>query len=211
MVQTRRAQPLSIEERQAMIIDAVIPLLIEHGRAVTSKQIAEAAGIAEGTIFRAFGDKETLVTAAIEKYLDPEPLRQALRSIDPALPLENKVRAMIYLMRERFSSMFRMIAAIGGERPAAPNARHEFPAIIAEVLAPEAAALNWPAERVAHLVRMVSVASSFPALNEGMEFSVDELARIVLYGVAGRPPDTLEQIATTPLFTAASTTASATN
>lgn len=192
-MQNRRAQPLSVEERQAMIIDAVIPLLIEHGRAVTSKQIAEAAGIAEGTIFRAFGDKDTLVTAAIEKYLDPEPLRQALRSIDPALPLEKKVRAIIYLMRERFASMFRMISAIGHERAPVQNARHEFPAIIAEVLAPDAASLHWPAERVAHLVRMVSVASSFPALNEGMEFSVDELARIVLYGVAGEPADPLEQ------------------
>jgi AcrR family transcriptional regulator len=214
MVQSRRAQPLSVEERQAMIIDAVIPLLIEHGRAVTSKQIAEAAGIAEGTIFRAFGDKDTLVSAAIEKYLDPEPLRQALRSIDPALPLENKVRAMIYLMRERFSSMFRMIAAIGGERPPVPNARHEFPAIIAEVLAPEADSLNWPAERVAHIIRMVSVASSFAALNEGMEFSVDEIARFVLYGVAGQPADVGETLSrTTPaLFvSSASPTASVTN
>ena len=195
-----------------MIIDAVIPLLIEHGRAVTSKQIAEAAGIAEGTIFRAFGDKDTLVKAAIDKYLDPEPLRQALRSIDPGLPLENKVRAMIYLMRERFSSMFRMIAAIGGERPPAPNVRNEFPTIIAEVLAPEAAVLNVPAERVAHFIRMVSVASSFPALNEGMEFSVDELARIVLYGVAGQPGDDFCDPSTTPASaTIAPTTASATN
>lgn len=189
-----------------MIIDAVIPLLIEHGRSVTSKQIAEAACVAEGTIFRAFGDKDTLVTAAIEKYLDPEPLRQALRSIDPALPLENKVRAIIYLMRERFSSMFRMIAAIGGERPPVPHARHEFPAIIAEVLAPEAAMLNWPPERVAHIVRMISVASSFPALNEGMEFSVDELARVVLYGIAGKPVDPHET-----LPPALSTTATATS
>jgi AcrR family transcriptional regulator len=210
MVQKGRAQPLSVEERQAMIIDAVIPLLIEHGRQVTSKQIAEAAGIAEGTIFRAFGDKETLVTAAIEKYLDPEPLRQALRSISPTLPLENKVRAMIYLMRERFQSIFRMMAAIGRERPPVPNARHEFPAIIAEVLAPEAAQLNWPPERVAHIVRMVSVASSFPALNEGMEFSVDDLARIVLYGVAGRPADAADAPTPTPIPSTLSTTASAT-
>ncbi len=195
-----------------MIIDAVIPLLIEHGRAVTSKQIAEAAGIAEGTIFRAFGDKDTLVGAALESYLDPEHLRRALRSIDPSLPLENKVRAMIYLMRERFSSMFRMLAAIGGERPPVHNARHEFPAIIAEVLAPESAALNWPPERVAHIVRMVSVASAVPALNEGMEFSVDDLTSIVLYGVAGRPPADLSASALTDtLIRTASITASATN
>ena len=198
-----------------MIIDAVIPLLIEHGRAVTSKQIAEAAGIAEGTIFRAFGDKDTLVTAAIEKYLDPEPLRQALRSIDPALPLENKVRAMIYLMRERFSSMFRMMAAIGGERPPVPNARHEFPAIIAEVLAPEAASAQLAGRtRRAHRPAWSASPPSFPALNEGMEFSVDELARIVLYGVAGHPADIGETFSrTTPalFISTESTTASVTN
>jgi AcrR family transcriptional regulator len=183
----QRAQPLSPDERKAMIIDAVIPLLIEHGRAVTSRQIAEAAGIAEGTVFRAFGDKETLVTAAIEKYLDPEPLRDALRSIDPALPLEHKVRAVILLMRERFQSVMRIMAVIGAERPTVPQERHEFARIIARIIEPEAAALNLPPERVAYVLRLLSFASAFPALNEGMEFSVDELARIALLGVAGRP------------------------
>ena len=122
-----------------MIIDAVIPLLLEHGRGVTSRQIADAAGIAEGTIFRAFGDKETLVQAAIEKYLDPEPLREALRSIDPALPLENKVRAILYLLRERFQSVMRIMA---GDRPASahPSRRSgaSSRAIIARILEPEA-------------------------------------------------------------------------
>ncbi|MCU1430433.1 MAG: DNA-binding transcriptional regulator, AcrR family, partial [Actinomycetia bacterium] len=37
-----------------MIVAATLPLLLEHGDRVTSRQIAEAAGIAEGTIFRAF-------------------------------------------------------------------------------------------------------------------------------------------------------------
>ena len=66
-----RARPLSVEERQASIIDAVIPLLAVHGRDLTSRQIAEAAGIAEGTIFRAFGHKDSLITAAVAKFLDP--------------------------------------------------------------------------------------------------------------------------------------------
>ncbi|WP_223360337.1 TetR/AcrR family transcriptional regulator [Leifsonia sp. ZF2019] len=182
-----RAQPLSPDDRKAMIIDAVIPLLIEHGRGVTTRQIAEAAGIAEGTVFRAFGDKETLVAAAIEKYLDPEPLRDALRAIDPALPLEHKIRAVIFLMRERFQSVMRMMAVIGPERPSVPQERHEFAHIIARIIEPEAAALNLPPERVAYVLRLISFSSAFPALNEGIEFSVDELARIALLGVAGRP------------------------
>ncbi len=183
----QRAQPLSPDERKAMIVDAVIPLLIEHGRAVTSRQIAEAAGIAEGTIFRAFGDKDTLVTAAIEKYLDPEPLRESLRAIDPSLPLEHKIRAVIYLMRERFQSVMRIMAVIGPERPPVPQERHEFARIIARIIEPEAAALNFPPERVAYVLRLISFSSAFPALNEGVEFSVDELARIALLGVAGHP------------------------
>jgi AcrR family transcriptional regulator len=188
----RRAQPLSVEERQAMIIDAVIPLLIEHGRAVTSKQIAEAACIAEGTIFRAFGDKETLVQAAIEKYLDPEPLRDALRAIDPALPLEHKVRAIIFLLRERFLNVMRLMAIIGGQRPPVPQERQHFAQIIANILGPDLERLNWPAERVGYILRLISFASAFPALNEGVEFSLDELARIVLVGIAGDTPDGLD-------------------
>lgn len=185
-----------------MIIDAVIPLLIEHGRAVTSKQIAEAAGIAEGTIFRAFGDKDTLVSAAVEKYLDPEPMRASLRAIDPALPLENKVRAILYLLRERFNGIFRMMVAMGGERPPMPSQRQEFTAIIATVLEPELAELNWPPARIAQIMRLMSFASGFPALNEGDEISIDDLALIVINGIAGHPvrpdTDTLLADATTP-------------
>jgi len=183
-----RAQPMQAEDRKAMIVDAVIPLLLEHGRSVTSRQIAEAAGIAEGTIFRAFGDKETLVQAAIEKYLDPEPLREALRSIDPALPLEHKVRAILYLLRERFNSVMRIMPVVGHQRPPIPQARGEFAAIIARVLEPEAEELNWPPERVAHLLRLLSFSSAFPALNEGIEFSIDELATMTLVGIAGSSP-----------------------
>ena len=187
--QRTRAQPLAPDERKAMIIDAVIPLLIEHGRGVTSRQIAEAAGIAEGTVFRAFGDKETLVQAAIEKYLDPEPLREALRAIDPALPLDHKVRAIIYLLRERFQAVMRIMAVIGPQRPPVPQERHEFAHIVASILEPEAAQLNLPPERVAYALRLIAFSSAFPALNAGIEFSVDELARLALVGVAGRPFD----------------------
>lgn len=182
-----RAQPLSPDDRRAMIVDAVIPLLVEHGRGVTSKQIAEAAGIAEGTIFRAFGDKETLVQAAIEKYLDPEPLRNALRAIDPSLPFEHKIRAILYLLRERFESVMRIMAVVGPQRPPVPQERGEFARIIAQVLEPEAEQLNWPPERVAHLLRLISFSSAFPMLNEGIEFSIDDLARFTMVGVAGRP------------------------
>lgn len=50
---------MSPEQRREMIVRAALPLVVEYGTSVTTAQIARAAGIGEGTIFRAFGDKDT--------------------------------------------------------------------------------------------------------------------------------------------------------
>jgi AcrR family transcriptional regulator len=85
---TQRAKPLPVEDRREAIVDVVVPLLLEFGSEVTTKQIAERAGVAEGTLFRAFPDKESIIRAAVERFMDPLPLRTMLRSIDSDLPLE---------------------------------------------------------------------------------------------------------------------------
>ena len=41
--------PLAPEDRRTAILAALIPLLVERGGDVTTKEIAQAAGIAEGT------------------------------------------------------------------------------------------------------------------------------------------------------------------
>ncbi|MDQ0736835.1 TetR/AcrR family transcriptional regulator [Arthrobacter agilis] len=170
-----------------MIIAAVIPLLLERGRDVTSKQIAEAAGIAEGTIFRAFGDKESLIAAAVDRYFDPLELHEALRGIDPALPLEDKLRAILLLMTERFQGAIRMMAAIGGERPAtAGDERHEFAQLIGQLLELHDDQLNIPPERVAHFIRLIAFATAIPQFSESLDFSVDELVMLLKQGIAGR-------------------------
>jgi AcrR family transcriptional regulator len=186
-VESGRARPLAPEDRRASIIEAAIPLLIQYGRDVTTRQIAEEAGIAEGTIFRAFGDKETLIRGAIEKFLDPEPLRRGLRAIDPELTLEQKLNDILFQMRARFEGIFGIMAAVGPQfqRPTSSEARLEFPAIIAEVLQPDLDRLNWPPERAAHLIRLVAFASSLPQLNEGTEFTTAELAAFLTNGLAG--------------------------
>ena len=68
---TPRARPLPPEERRRAILEAVVPLLAEHGRDVSTRQIAEAAGVAEGTIFRVFPDKAALLMAAAEEAINP--------------------------------------------------------------------------------------------------------------------------------------------
>ncbi|CAN5320749.1 TetR/AcrR family transcriptional regulator [soil metagenome] len=181
---SRRARPLPIEDRQAMIIDAAIPLVMEHGRDVTTRQIAEAAGIAEGTLFRAFGDKESLVAAVVDRYLDPLALRTALRSIDSDLPLEGKLRAVFTLLQDRFKGAIRMMAALGRHEPPANRPqRQDFALIIAELLADDTDRLRVPPERVAHYARVLAFASALPVFDETIPFTFDELLDLFQHGV----------------------------
>ena len=59
------------DERRKAIVEATLPLLAQYGAGVTTRQIAEAAGIAEGTIFRVFPDKPALLMAAAEETMNP--------------------------------------------------------------------------------------------------------------------------------------------
>jgi AcrR family transcriptional regulator len=101
------------EERRTMIVAATVPLLLEHGEMVTTRQIADAAGIAEGTIFRAFPDKDSLITAAIEAILDREPLERAFAEIDPGVDFEEALRQAVALIQERSIRVWRLASAVG--------------------------------------------------------------------------------------------------
>src|SRR5690349_3699156 len=45
---SERARPLPPAERRAALVAATLPLISEHGPAVSTRQIAVAAGVAEG-------------------------------------------------------------------------------------------------------------------------------------------------------------------
>jgi AcrR family transcriptional regulator len=96
-----------------MIVAAALPLLVEQGEAVTTRQIADAAGIAEGTIFRAFPDKDSVIRAVIEAVFDNRPLEEALDMIDRARPLAAVLEDGIALVQERVVSIWRVAASVG--------------------------------------------------------------------------------------------------
>src|SRR3954470_17952928 len=66
-----RATSMSPDDRRKAIVTALVPLIIERGGEVSTREIAQAAGIAEGTIFRVFPDKKSLLLAAAEEAINP--------------------------------------------------------------------------------------------------------------------------------------------
>ncbi|HEX7834661.1 MAG TPA: TetR/AcrR family transcriptional regulator [Pseudolysinimonas sp.] len=187
-----RAKPLAPDERRAAIIDAVIPLLRAHGSEVSTRQIAEAAGIAEGTIFRAFGDKESLIAAAVQRYFDPEPLRNALRGIDPDDPADEKVHQVLHLLRERFTGVVGFMSAMGMRNGPPPGVQSpgdtEWLEIIARIFREDE--LNVSTVTLGHYMRLVAFGSAIPPINAVHPFTTEELVALVVRGVLPTPSRT---------------------
>ena len=68
---TPRASRMTPDDRRQAIVEAVIPLLVAKGGEVTTREVAREAGIAEGTIFRVFPDKRSLLMAAAQEAINP--------------------------------------------------------------------------------------------------------------------------------------------
>jgi len=211
MVVRERARPLAPEERREAILEAVLPLLLEKGRDVTSRELADAAGIAEGTVFRAFGDKETLLAAGLEKLLDREPFRAELRRIARELPFEDKIAVIIEQLQVRFREVFRIMTLfqVQGPPPKRDASREDWLEIIRELLEPDAHRLAVPVEMLGWYLRLVAFGSSIEPFNHPRPFDAAELAGLVVHGAAVTspapplPPRTATSTAASPQPTAA--------
>lgn len=189
----RRAPALSPDERRDMILDAAIPLFSEHGRDVTTKEIADAAGIAEGTVFRVFKDKQELCEAAVARYLDLDPICTTLADIDPSSPLEEKVRRAVRHLRERFHGIMGMMSALGvhgnpHDRSPHADTHHRGRLIghLARLLKPDAEMLRIDPMSAARLIRLVVFASEIPPFSGPHRVADDELVDFILSGIARR-------------------------
>src|SRR5689334_22800855 len=105
----QRVPALSPDDRRAALIEATIPLLRQHGLNVSTRQIADAAGVAEGTIFGVFKDKASLMDAAVAKAFEPTPVVRALREIDPAGDLRTRLVAAAEILRLRMADQWPLL------------------------------------------------------------------------------------------------------
>jgi len=172
------------EERREMITDAALPLVLEHGERVTTRQIADAAGIAEGTIFRAFDDKDDVIAAVVAKALDPAPLDAELSAIDPSLPLEQCVTAAVAAIQLRVIDVWQLLSSVGPRFHHKPTPRPPLPALIGLFDAHRGELSVKPAE-AARRLRAVTLAATHPAINDAPS-SARDVAKQFLYGVHAR-------------------------
>ena len=178
--------------RRAAVIDAAIPLLRRHGAAVTTKQIADAAGIAEGTIFRVFADKDELMRAAVAQVLDQAPTIAELGRIDTRLPLRDRLRAAVEVMTARLDAVWelmfamRMMSQPDHAPPPRQLAEHddrELPDALTALIAPDAHELRVSAEQTARLLRLVTFAGSHPRITDANPLTPDEIVDLLLDGL----------------------------
>jgi AcrR family transcriptional regulator len=181
------------EERRAAILAATVPLLVEHGTEITTRQIAAAAGIAEGTIFRVFADKESLIEAAVEQAFDPAPAEAELMAIDPTLDLEARCVAAVDIIQRRVASMWRILTAVGvsnlpeGQRNKKQGARPTTVNTLAALLEPDRDQLRMDPMQAADLLRGLTFATSHPALTVGDPLSPREIVSVILDGIRLHP------------------------
>lgn len=202
-----RAAALSPPERRVSIVRAALRLIADTGTMPTTREIAEEAGIAEGTVFRAFDTKERLVEAVVGETFCPAPISVQMRAIDLDLPLRERLVALVTVLQGRFTEIFGVMTALGLTAPPAdfeehrgcrPDTGHvpvdeqdpdhdtvwgDRGARILAFVEPDADQLTCtPAELVKYL-RLFTFSASHPEIAEGQILPPQTIVAVVLDGV----------------------------
>jgi AcrR family transcriptional regulator len=207
-----RAAPLPPDERRRAILRAVAPVILERGIQATTRELAEAAGVAEGTLFRVFDDKATLMRAAVHAALDPAAAVPDIEAIDRSLPLRDRLLRLASIGFSRVDEMMRWMGLLHEVSRAMPDRAEEeaergrrewtqnqetgsaaLKVAIVDLLAPDAAAFRLPVRRVADLFDVVLIGTAMQAgdltrrgLTRTTTHDPEELVDLLLHGVLAR-------------------------
>ncbi|WP_181773873.1 TetR/AcrR family transcriptional regulator [Amycolatopsis pittospori] len=189
---------MSAEERRRMIVQSVLPLLVEHGASVTSAQIARAAGIGEGTVFRVFKDKDELFATCFAEALKPDQVLDAIAVIDLDQPLDDRLIEAADALSAHLQRMGALMAAMHGtgrrpEHRHGPDGRGDrrkesmsaMRDAMAELFEPEKDKLRLPPTQSAALFLSLLFSGRIRFSETGDEPTTMELVDVFLNGALG--------------------------
>ncbi|MFF0576139.1 TetR/AcrR family transcriptional regulator [Streptosporangium saharense] len=191
---------MSQERRREMIVMAALPLVAEYGAAVTTAQIARAAGIGEATVFRAFTDKDELLDACVAEALRSDHVLEQLASVPLDQPLTERLAEAADAMRAHMTRIGAVLGALhaSGRRSRGPQPREdgsqprELPdratsfgatrEALTELFEPDRDRLRLPPERLAALFLSLMFAGARGAAGDP-ESSITEVVDVFVHGI----------------------------
>jgi AcrR family transcriptional regulator len=193
---------MSADERRKAILDVVVPLLAEKGSELSTREIAEAAGVAEGTIFRVFDDKRALMIAAAKEAINPAGGQELFDTAVLAQPdLRGKVVAAARRVQERMRLTMAVMVAVRVHLMAdAHHDEHKHPGPpkfvleaqealhrqLTTLFEPHRDELAIEPTQAAVALRRLVFGASRPELGMKAVLTPDQIADVLLHGVLKR-------------------------
>jgi AcrR family transcriptional regulator len=110
-------------KRERILASALKLFAAEPYQAVTMDRVAEAAGVAKGTLYLYFPSKDALYLGVLSDSLDTA-YRTYLKSADPKLPVVERMRRAVAVMVEFFDRRRDFLRFYATEEPRLSEARN---------------------------------------------------------------------------------------
>jgi AcrR family transcriptional regulator len=183
-----RAPRLDPDARRASILDAATELFAERGQGFTTADLARAAGVSEGTIFRYFPDKAALLDATRDAALGLETLIPQIQAACALPTLTQRLVAAGHALSPRLERTGRVLENLEHHEHPGGDVLRDLLSAMAPLFADEVVS-GVEAEQLAGVFLGTMLANTLLCTKAGLDaIDIDRLVDLVLHGISGRTP-----------------------